>query len=112
MTFLSLPEAILQSLEAVGLRRGLIEQKNFPKLGADVPTLDFSGWPIYTVASTPDLLVRDFCRALEESKAHIPWAKAEPLPLGQMVRDTAEGHLEVPLHPAAVAFWRELGYLH
>ena len=56
MTFLSLPEAILQRLEAVGLRRGLIEKKSFPKLSADVPTLDFSGWPIYTLASTPDAL--------------------------------------------------------
>ncbi len=85
-------------MEAVGLRRGLIEKKSFPKLSADVPTLDFSGWPIYTLASTPDGLVRDFCRALEESKALIPWAKAEPLPMAQMVRDSAEGHLEVPLH--------------
>ena len=111
MTFLSLPEAILQNLEAVGLRRGVIEKKSFPKLSADVPTLDFSGWPIYTLASTPDALVRDFCRALEESKALIPWARAEPLPLAQMVRDTAEGHLEVPLHAAAAAYWREAGYL-
>jgi len=31
--------------------------------------------------------------------------------LAQMVRDTAEGHLEVPLHPAAERFWRERGYL-
>jgi TRAP-type uncharacterized transport system substrate-binding protein len=111
MTFLSLPEGILQRLEAVGLRRGMIEKKAFPKLIADVPTLDFSGWPIYTLASTPDALVRDFCRALDESKALIPWAKAEPLPLAQMVRDTAEGHLEVPLHDAAAAFWRGAGYL-
>ncbi len=111
MTFLTLPEAILQRLEAVGLRRGLIEKKSFPKLSADVPTLDFSGWPVYTLASTPDSLVRDFCRALDESKALIPWAKAEPLPMAQMVRDSAEGHLEVPLHPAAAAYWRELGYL-
>lgn len=111
MTFLSFPETILQSLEKIGLRRGLIERKDYPKLDADVPTLDFSGWPIYTLASTPDPLVRDFCRALEESKALIPWAKAEPLPLAQMVRDTAEGHLEVPLHAAAEAYWRELGYL-
>ncbi|MDP9131376.1 MAG: hypothetical protein M3N35_13420, partial [Candidatus Binatota bacterium] len=111
MTFLSLPEALLQRLEAVGLRRGLIEKNSFPKLSADVPTLDFSGWPIYTLASTPDGLVRDFCRALEASKALIPWAKAEPLPMAQMVRDCAEGHLEVPLHAAAEAFWRELGYL-
>jgi TRAP-type uncharacterized transport system substrate-binding protein len=111
MTFLSLPEMILQSLEKVGLRRGLIEKSEYPKLDTDVPTLDFSGWPIYTLASTPDALVRDFCRALEESKAKIPWAKAEPLPLAQMVHDTAEGHLEVPLHPAAELFWRERGYL-
>jgi len=31
--------------------------------------------------------------------------------LAQMVRDRAEGHLEVPLHAAAAAFWREAGYL-
>jgi len=111
MTFLSLPETILQRLEAVGLRRGLIEKKSFPKLSADVPTLDFSGWPVYTLASSPDNLVRDFCRALDESKALIPWAKAEPLPMAQMVRDSPEGHLEVPLHPAAAAYWQELGYL-
>ena len=76
-----------------------------------MPTLDFSGWPIYTIASTADALVSDFCRALEASKALIPWAKDEPLPMAQMVRDSAEGHLEVPLHAAAEAFWRELGYL-
>jgi TRAP-type uncharacterized transport system substrate-binding protein len=111
MTFLSLDDAILQRLESVGLRRGLIECKNFPKLAADVATLDFSGWPIYTIESTPDDIVRDFCRALEESKERIPWAKAEALPLGQMVRDTREGHLEVSLHPAAENFWRERGYL-
>lgn len=111
MVFLALPEPVLQRLESVGLRRGLIEKARFPKLAADVPTLDFSGWPIYTLESTPDPLVRDFCRALDESKALIPWAKADPLPLAQMVRDSAEGHLEVPLHPAAAAYWRERGYL-
>jgi TRAP-type uncharacterized transport system substrate-binding protein len=111
MTFLSLDEAMLQRLEAVGLRRGTIEKKSFPKLSADVPTLDFSGWPIYTIESTPATLVKDFCRALDESKARIPWAKDEPLPMRQIVRDTDEGHLEVPLHSAAQQFWRERGYL-
>lgn len=111
MAFLSFDEANLQRLESVGLRRGLIEKKNFPKLADDVATLDFSGWPIYTLDSTPDALVKDFCRALDESKERIPWAKDEPLPMQQIVRDTAEGHLEVPLHPAAEKFWRERGYL-
>jgi TRAP-type uncharacterized transport system substrate-binding protein len=111
MTFLSLDESILQRLETVGLRRGLIEKKYFPKLSADVPTLDFSGWPVYTHQNTADGLVTDFCRALEESKERIPWAEDAPLPLAQMVRDTPEGHLEVPLHPAAERYWRERGYL-
>ncbi len=111
MNFLSLDEALLKGLESVGLRRGLIEQKYFPKLHGDVPTLDFSGWPIYTHRDTPDAMVADFCRALDESKERIPWAQEAPLPLAQMVRDTPEGHLEVPLHPAAERFWRECGYL-
>ena len=111
MNFLSLDENMLARLEAVGLRGGLIQRKNFPKLTADVPTLDFSGWPIYTHRDTPDPMVADFCRALEESKARIPWAQNAPLPLAQMVRDTPEGHLEVQLHPAAERFWRQCGYL-
>jgi TRAP-type uncharacterized transport system substrate-binding protein len=111
MVFLPLDEMILRRLEQVGLRRGVIEQKKFPKLAADVPTLDFSGWPIYTREDTADNLVFDFCRALEASKDRVPWAKDAPLPLAQMVRDTPEGHLEVPLHPAAERFWRERGYL-
>jgi TRAP-type uncharacterized transport system substrate-binding protein len=111
MNFLSLDETLLTRLESIGLRRGLIEQKNFPKLPADVATLDFTGWPIYTHKDTPDILVSDFCRALDASKDRIPWAEDAPLPLAQMVRDTPEGHLEVPLHPAAEKFWRERGYL-
>ena len=111
MNFLSLDESMLERLESLGLRRGLIQQKYFPKLAADVPSLDFSGWPIYTHRDTRDAMVADFCRALDESKERIPWAQQAPLPLAQMVRDTPEGHLEVPLHPAAERFWREHGYL-
>jgi TRAP-type uncharacterized transport system substrate-binding protein len=111
MNFLSLDEDMLKGLESVGLRRGLIQQKYFPKLTGNMPTLDFSGWPIYTHRDTPDAMVADFCRALEESKGRIPWAQDAPLPLAQMVRDTPEGHLEVPLHPAAGRFWLQGGYL-
>lgn len=111
MDFLSLDEDLLRELEASGLRRGTLSEANFPKLQAGVPTLDFSGWPIYTNANTPDGMVTDFCQALEASKEQIPWSQDKPLPLGTMVRDTPEGHLEVPLHPAAEHFWRQCGYL-
>ena len=111
MNFLPLDDVLLQRLESVGLRRGVMERRYFPKLTDDVQTLDFSGWPIYTHQNTADALVTDFCRALEESQERIPWAQEAPLPLAQMVRDTPEGHLEVPLHPAAERFWRKRGYL-
>jgi TRAP-type uncharacterized transport system substrate-binding protein len=111
MRFLALDESFLQRLEIIGLRRGLIERTNFPKLATDVPTLDFSGWPIYTHKDTADLLVTDFCQALEASKDRVPWAQETPLPLAQMARDTPEGHLEVPLHLAAERFWHERGYI-
>ncbi|MET0501585.1 MAG: TAXI family TRAP transporter solute-binding subunit [Candidatus Binatia bacterium] len=111
MDFLSLDDSMLTGLESAGLRRGLIQQRHFPKLAGDVPTLDFSGWPIYTHRDTPDGMVGDFCRALEDSKDRIPWAEEGSLPLAQMVRDTSEGHLEVPLHPGAERFWRHCGYL-
>ena len=42
------------ALGNLGLRRGLIERTNFPKLASDVSTLDFSGWPIYTHKDTAD----------------------------------------------------------
>src|SRR5918999_4355524 len=79
MRFLALDENLLERLEKIGLRRSLIARRNFPKLDADVPTLDFSGWPIYTHQEAPDRLITDFCSALEACKDRIPWAKADPL---------------------------------
>ena len=111
MTFLPVEAEPMKRLERLGLRIGLIERANFPKLSRDVPSIDFSGWPVYTREDTPDGLVTDFCRALEASKDRIPWAQDAPLPLAQMVRDTPEGHLEVPLHTAAEQFWQQRGYL-
>ena len=111
MRFLSLEDSLLKELEALGLRRGTIEKAEFSKLPRDVTTIDFSGWPVYTLASAPDELITSFCRGLMESRDSIPWQGEGPLPLERMCRDTPEGPLAVPLHSAAERFWRECGYL-
>ena len=50
--------------------------------------------------------------ALEARKDRLPPGTGEgPLPLDVMCKDTAEGPLGIPLHPAAERFWREQGYL-
>jgi TRAP-type uncharacterized transport system substrate-binding protein len=75
------------ALEAQGYRRAVIEQDRYPSLPADVPALDYGGWPIFCRSDTPDPLVDQFCRALPVTP------------------------MEVPLHPRAAAVWAGQGYM-
>jgi len=111
MRFLSIGEPHLTQLEAAGMRRVLITKAEYPSLDADVPTVDFSGWPVFCLESTPDSKVRAFCAALETRKANIPWDGEGPLRLDLMCQDTKEAPMMIPLHPAAERFWTEKGYL-
>lgn len=111
MRILPLKEPLMQKLEAMGFRRSLIKKERWPKLPGDVLTSDFSGWPIYTHANVADEVVSSFCAALEARKNRIPWQGEGPLPLERMCKDSPEGPLDIPLHPAAERFWAERGYL-
>jgi NMT1-like family len=111
MRVLPLDESMLAKLEAIGLRRALIPKARYPKLPDDVPTLDFSGFAVYTHASVPDAVIKSICAALEARKDRIGWQEPGPLPLERMCHDTADGPLVIPLHPAAERFWRQRGYL-
>jgi len=111
MRFLPLEEPILQSLEETGFRRAAIPKAEYPRLAKDVPTLDFSGFAVYTHADAPEEVIQGICAALEARKDRIPWQGEGPLPLERMCRDTPEGPLGVPLHPAARSFWQAQGYI-
>jgi NMT1-like family len=108
---LPLAEQTVLRLEAMGYRRGTIERAIYPALPHDILTIDFSGWPIFVRADSPDPLVRHMCAALDARKHLIPWEGLGPLPLERMCRDAPDTPLDVPLHPAAERFWRERGYL-
>jgi len=108
---LPLGGALLKKLEDMGFRRGVIRKADYPKLTADVVSLDFSGWAVFTREDVPNDLITAFCKALEGRKDRIPWQGAGPLPLDRMCRDTPETPLDIPLHPAAERFWRDRGYL-
>lgn len=111
MQLLPLSEPLLGKLEAAGFRRGVIKRRDYPKLPADVLSLDFSGWPVFTHSDAPDELITAFCSALEQRKQAIPWQGAGPLPLERMCKNGPDTPLDVPLHPAAERFWRQRGYL-
>jgi TRAP-type uncharacterized transport system substrate-binding protein len=108
---LPLEEEIVQNLEAMGFRRSVLRKAQYPKLPEDTLSLDFSGWPIYTHANVPDDVVRWFCESLEARKDRMPWQGEGPMPIERMVKDSPEGPLDIPLHPAAERFWNERGYL-
>lgn len=116
MRFLDIAPERLEQLKALGCLPATIQKARYDKLAADVSTIDFSGWPIYTRIDAPDLLVRKFCEAMEAQKGAIPWnigpVQQPDLPLAQMLSDAPETpQMGVPLHPAAEAFWKEQGYL-
>jgi TRAP-type uncharacterized transport system substrate-binding protein len=111
MRILPFDEPLLERLEALGFRRAVIPKASYTALKEDVPTLDFSGFPVYTHVNVPDTIVTSICSALEARKEKIPWQEEGPLPLNRMCRDTPEAPLNIPLHPAAERFWRDRGYL-
>lgn len=105
----------LATLQELGFRRGVLDAATYPTLGADVQTVDYSGWPIFCRTSAADALVEQFCRSLEHAKDRIVWnigpAHQPPLPLDQMVKESPATPFDVPLHPAAKAYWESVGYL-
>jgi len=111
MRILPLDETVITKMEAIGLRRGIMPVARYPKLGSDLPTLDFSGFAVYTHADVSDAVITSICAALEARKERIGWQEPGPLPLEKGCRDTADGPLVIPLHPAAEKFWRGQGYL-
>lgn len=111
MHLLPLEKPVLQRMDDIGFHRSPISKAVFPNLKADVPGLDFSGWPVYTHAAASDDLIYAFCRALDARKSQIIWQEPRDLPLDEMCRDTQAAPLKIPLHPAAERYWREAGYL-
>jgi len=108
---LPLDESFMRKLEGMGFRRGILTKASYPALPRDTLSLDFSGWPIYTHANVSDEVVTSICAGLEARKDSIPWQGEGPLPLERMCKDSPEGPLDIPLHPAAERFWKAQGYL-
>jgi TRAP-type uncharacterized transport system substrate-binding protein len=116
LRFLDISAERVMELERLRFKPATIDKARYDTLHADVATLDFSGWPIYTRVDASDLLVRKFCEAMEARKDSIPWRigpfKQPDLPLEQMVTETpSTPQMDVPFHPAAQKFWAEMGYL-
>lgn len=109
--YLPIEGAVLKKLKALGYRAGVVPKSQFKGLGADVPTIDFSGWPMVVRDDMPDDVAYALCEAIELRRKAIPTDNFRPLELADLCANSEEAPCDVPLHPGARKFYRERGYL-
>ena len=81
MRILPFDEPLLGTSRRTRLPSGSDSQGELHQIEEDVPTLDFSGFPVYTHVNVPDAIVTSICSALEarkekshgKKKARYPW---------------------------------------
>lgn len=111
LRFLTVPDDAMATLTAQGYRAGAIRRERYTKLDADVRTVDFSGFLVFTRADLDDARVAKFCEAVITSRDLSGWQGGPSLPLDQMCRDTVDAPIPIAFHPAAAETWRRHGLL-
>ncbi|HEY7557899.1 MAG TPA: TAXI family TRAP transporter solute-binding subunit [Candidatus Binatia bacterium] len=109
--YLPVEGEILKKLAAIGYRSSVLPRSRFPALLADVPTLDFSGWPMVVHAVMPEEVAYALCEAIDSRKALMPTDNFKPLDMSQLCANDDEAPYDVPLHPGAKRFYQDRGFL-
>lgn len=103
--------AIVKKLEAMGYSRAMLPKKRFKQLKEDLPTIDYSGWALVTHKWLPNSVASAAVETIDERKKIIPVDDDQPLNMRSLCHSTEKCPLRVPLHPGAVKYYREKGYL-
>ncbi len=109
--YLPLDGKIMKRLVAMGYRASVVPKSRFRGMPEDVPTVDFSGWPMVVRADMPDDVAYALCEAIEARRDLMPTDNYKPLDVAQLCANDAEAPFDVPLHPGAERFYRERAYL-
>ena len=118
MTFLPISEDVIESMVAqYGFRRGILSSGMLGgAVTEDLPTLDWSGWLLFTHAGLDEDLVYRVTRIIAEQKHLFEWAfRGQPLETSDLVwpieARTLCNDVDIPLHPGAARYYGEHGYL-
>ena len=108
---LPLSADVEQHMTALGWEIRPMSGTRFPELAADVPCVDFSGWPMFVRKDASETTVFEMCRALDAARGRIPWDSDAPVQLTDLAGRTDAAPLAIPLHPGAERYYREHGAL-
>ncbi len=111
MELLPVESAAQQRMERIGWKVLPIPRSWDPKMEADVPAVDFSGWPLFTRDDVPDEIIYRICQSLDAHRSTIPFDLERPVELGDLCNDSDFAPFDVPLHPGAERYYREKGAL-
>ncbi|HEX9452756.1 MAG TPA: TAXI family TRAP transporter solute-binding subunit [Candidatus Binatia bacterium] len=109
--YLPVDGPVLRQLKSLGYRASAMSRCGFSGMTQDVPTIDFSGWPMIVHADLPNDVAYALCEAIELRKDMIPTDNFKPLSMRQLCANDDEAPFDVPLHPGARRFYRERGVL-
>jgi TRAP-type uncharacterized transport system substrate-binding protein len=102
---LELESGATDRITQLGWKLTVVPKADFAVLTEDMPAIDFSGWPLYARADTPEELVYDVCAALAARSAHIPW-ESSFTGISELWDGGEAAPLSAPLHAGAER-WRQ-----
>jgi TRAP-type uncharacterized transport system substrate-binding protein len=109
--YLPIDGQVLRRLAAMGYKTSVVPKSRFKGMAADVPTVDFSGWPMAVHADLANDVAYAICEAIEKRRRSIPTDNFKPISMKQLCANDAEAPFNIPMHPGARRFYRERGYL-
>ena len=109
--YLPIEGTVLRKLKVLGYRPGVVPKLQFKGLAADVPTIDFSGWPMAVRADMANDVAYALCEAIERRRKSIPTDNFRPLDIADLCANSEEAPYDVPLHPGAIRYYKEKGLI-
>jgi TRAP-type uncharacterized transport system substrate-binding protein len=108
---ISLEPTIVKKLEQMGYSKALLPRSRYRQLNEDALTIDFSGWSLVTHRWLPNQLAYAAVETIDERKKIIPVDDDQPLEMRNLCCSTDKCSLQIPLHPGALKYYKEKGYL-
>ena len=107
LNFLQLPDDLLNKLAEYPYQRVVLPQAYFAGVDRNIQTVGRNGHVVFCRDDAPDSFAYDVAKAMDQHKDMLKW-KVLPFSYNQA---TVAKVPDVPLHPGAARYYREVGYL-